>query len=249
MFKKREHSEESKKKMSESKKGIIPWNKGPIYIYICRNCGNEFKRSGSHKYQYCSRECHAESKKGTVPWNKGPVHVYICKNCGKEFKRRKSHEYQYCSMECKAEGQKGITLIDYKCEICGDIFQRKKNKSWKNIRFCSAKCQGEFMKTRVGELSPGWKGGLSYEPYGNEFNEKLKEQIRKRDNYTCQECDAIQEDLEYKLSVHHIDYDKTNNDLNNLISLCKSCHAKTNFSRNDWTKHFRNIMGDEDNDK
>ncbi len=34
------------------------------------------------------------------------------------------------------------------------------------------------------------------------------------------------------------DYDKRNNSPENLISLCASCHTKTNFSRNDWTEYF-----------
>lgn len=32
-----------------------------------------------------------------------------------------------------------------------------------------------------------------------------------------------------KLDVHHIDCNKYNNEEGNLISLCKSCHAKTHW--------------------
>ena len=38
--------------------------------------------------------------------------------------------------------------------------------------------------------------------------------------------------------VHHVDYNKKNNDPANLISLCKACHAQTNFNRNDWMEYF-----------
>uniref|UniRef100_A0A7V3N5D1 HNH nuclease domain-containing protein n=1 Tax=candidate division CPR3 bacterium TaxID=2268181 RepID=A0A7V3N5D1_UNCC3 len=85
-----------------------------------------------------------------------------------------------------------------------------------------------------------WKGGISKEPYGFDFDEELKEQIRKRDNYTCQECGYTQKQLGYKLRIHHIDYNKKNNNPNNLISLCKSCHSKTNFKGSDWIKYFNN---------
>jgi len=37
----------------------------------------------------------------------------------------------------------------------------------------------------------------------------------------CQSCDATG-----TLDVHHIDGDQTNNSLENLIPLCKSCHRK-----------------------
>jgi hypothetical protein len=42
-----------------------------------------------------------------------------------------------------------------------------------------------------------------------------------------------------KLQIHHIDYNKKNNNLNNLISLCLSCHTKTGFNRSYWEKYFK----------
>jgi hypothetical protein len=41
-----------------------------------------------------------------------------------------------------------------------------------------------------------------------------------------------------KLDVHHIDYDKKNGDPRNLVSLCKSCHIKTNYNREYWIEYF-----------
>ena len=37
-----------------------------------------------------------------------------------------------------------------------------------------------------------------------------------------------------KLSIHHIDYNKENNEITNLTSLCNSCHSKTNHDRDYW---------------
>ncbi len=87
-------------------------------------------------------------------------------------------------------------------------------------------------------------GGLSFEPYGFEFNEKLKALIRKRDNYICQLCGRHEGENTGKQknhSVHHIDYDKYNNDPMNLISLCleNGCHSKTNFNREYWMGVFK----------
>ncbi len=100
-----------------------------------------------------------------------------------------------------------------------------------------------------GELNYNWNNGSSFEPYGIEFNKELKEQIRKRDNYRCQQCFRHQDELfrkqrgkiiNVKLCVHHIDFDKKNNDPKNLISLCLSCHAQTNFNREGWIDYFEN---------
>ena len=99
-----------------------------------------------------------------------------------------------------------------------------------------------------GEKNPRWLGGLSFEPYGLAFNKDLKEAVKARDGYRCQECFKHQNELFTKkgklkkLACHHIDYDKRNNISSNLISLCVSCHTKTNFKREDWTKHFQKAM-------
>ena len=82
------------------------------------------------------------------------------------------------------------------------------------------------------EKHPNWKGGKSFELYGFNFTEKLKTSIRKRDKFTCQIC------KNNGFDVHHIDYNKKNCDPNNLITLCRSCHMKTNFHREYWKKFF-----------
>lgn len=92
----------------------------------------------------------------------------------------------------------------------------------------------------AGENHYNWKGGKSFEPYGLKFDNELKNEIRKRDNFMCQECGFSEKDLGYKLDVHHIDYNKQNNNKNNLVSLCRSCHSQTNFTRANWTDYFNN---------
>ena len=81
-----------------------------------------------------------------------------------------------------------------------------------------------------------WKGGKSYEVYSVDWTNTLKQSIRERDKYTCQLCKEHQG--EEALSVHHIDYNKQNCDPNNLISLCRLCHSKTNFKRDYWLDYF-----------
>ena len=66
----------------------------------------------------------------------------------------------------------------------------------------------------------------SYEVYDEEFSLELRNQIRKRDNYQCQICGSNEK--QRLLTVHHIDYNKKNNRLDNLICLCGSCHGESN---------------------
>ncbi len=93
---------------------------------------------------------------------------------------------------------------------------------------------------KEGKNHPNWKNGISFEEYPREFNNILKEQIRKRDNYCCQLCYRTKKENKNKnLDVHHIDYNKKNNNENNLISLCHKCHGKTNYTREKWLNYFR----------
>jgi hypothetical protein len=100
--------------------------------------------------------------------------------------------------------------------------------------------------TNKGENNCNWAGGASFEPYTAEFNNRLKEQIRKRDNYTCQLCGKPQG--KKKLAVHHINYIKEDCRPKNLISLCSGvkgeyhCHTLTNHDRPSWMAFFTDLM-------
>ena len=100
------------------------------------------------------------------------------------------------------------------------------------------KGKNNSMFGRRGELHPLWRGGISFEPYGLEFNENLKEVIRNRDKRKCWICEKTELENCKKLDVHHIDYNKQNNNPENLILLCHSCHTKTNHYRKKWINFF-----------
>ena len=91
-----------------------------------------------------------------------------------------------------------------------------------------------------GENSPNWQGGRSFEPYPLGWTKTFKEQIRYRDGYRCQLCGIPEVECNQRLHIHHIDYNKENINDNNLVSLCNSCHGKTQGNRNYWFKLFKN---------
>lgn len=93
-----------------------------------------------------------------------------------------------------------------------------------------------------GEKNSQWQGGKSFEPYSIDWTDILREAIRTRDNYICQICGIHQDELDgfsKLLDVHHIDYDKKNCNPNNLVTLCRSCHLKTNINREYWKQYFQ----------
>jgi len=93
-----------------------------------------------------------------------------------------------------------------------------------------------------GKNNPSWRGGISFEPYGLEFNNRFKEMIRERDNYCCILCNIKQEDIKIRLDVHHIDYDKLNSFVQNCLALCRGCHVLTNFNREQWKSFFQSLL-------
>lgn len=120
------------------------------------------------------------------------------------------------------------------CESCGKKFFKPKSHIKRNKHhFCGSKC---YFQWHRGKNITGYIGIIS--PYPQEFNSKLREKIRLRDNHKCQLCGTPQKESIYKLSVHHIDYDKGNIDELDLITLCRSCHNKTNTNRKFWKAYF-----------
>lgn len=121
-----------------------------------------------------------------------------------------------------------------------------KNKPWS--QYIKDKISKSLMGQMVGENNPNWRDGISREPYPFNFDDELKELIRKRDNYKCRKCGCPQEENIRQLSIHHIDYDKQNCDPRNLVSLCTVCHSEVNFDRDRWQSFFEGevIMRDSD---
>lgn len=121
-------------------------------------------------------------------------------------------------------------------------------KYWKN------KNLPEYMRNKISkslrkstsnklENHPAWKGGISFEPYGIEFNTLLKKVIYKRFDYKCCVCKRKMMKGNGKFQVHHIDYNKQNNSIENLVLLCCSCHPKTNWNREHWRDFFKQYVG------
>ena len=73
-------------------------------------------------------------------------------------------------------------------------------------------------------------------------NKLFKNKIRDRDNHCCVICNKQEEDLGRKLDIHHIDYNKLNSFPQNCVSLCRSCHAKTNTNRTAWIVFFQSLL-------
>jgi len=169
-------------------------------------------------------------KKGQIPWIKGKHHkkssiLLIIKNNFMKGKFGKLHH--------NFKGGKER----FRCS-CGRI---KKNRYAKRCWNCWI-----IYKFNHPEVHYNWQCGISKLPYSFKFTKKLKESIRRRDNYECRNCNKTEkQELEqyYKvLSVHHIDYNKQNCKEDNLITLCNECNHRVNASRDYWYAYFKYII-------
>jgi len=182
---------------------------------ICYTCKKPYKERPSkiarNKKTFCSNKCyknalpqiaHERSNSINARKSKPKVRV-ICEQCGKELwwhpsRLKQAYKHKFCSYDCRSAW-------------------RTENTSGKN--------------------SWAWKGGYrSY--YGPNWNQQRKK-ARLRDKNTCQHCGITSLEINRELDVHHIkpfnsfsylpgvnDNYKKANRLDNLISLCPSCHGK-----------------------
>lgn len=142
--------------------------------------------------------------------------------------------------------KRGDTLIstEYTHSEAKLEFKCKKNHTfymnwhdYKKGRGCSICNDTKFKK---GKEHIFWKDGKSLEIYGDSWSPQLKERIKRRDNYKCQNPNCRKNsDI---LCPHHIDYNKHNCSESNLITLCKSCNSRANFYRNKWYEFYITLM-------
>ena len=84
-----------------------------------------------------------------------------------------------------------------------------------------------------GENHPNWKGG--HEKYRGERWTEQRRKALERDNHMCQRCGVINgwhlDEYGEEVNIHHVrpfrkfDTAEQANDLDNLLTLCKPCHA------------------------
>jgi 5-methylcytosine-specific restriction endonuclease McrA len=136
----------------------------------------------------------------------------------------------------------GRTLEKRYCIDCG------KELSYASYYKKSKRCQSCGMKFRLKNPKnhPNWQDGKSFENYPQKWTEELREQIRKRDDYTCQNCGITEEEhlivVGRMLDVHHIDYNKQNCNKDNLITLCNNCNLRANYNRDYWKNYYEQKM-------
>lgn len=104
------------------------------------------------------------------------------------------------------------------CSFCGAKLERKRYDgvledltSFMKRKYCDRECM------KRGHVKKG-KNNQKYSTAHSSARNINKYFIQQTE---CQTCGSMA-----KLDVHHKDYDYTNNEIDNLVVLCRSCHTK-----------------------
>ena len=145
--------------------------------------------------------------------------IVKCKLCINKFYAKpswiKKGWGKYCSKNCQYESNKNGKTVQ--CFIC----QKQTYKSSKELRvskskkyFCGKSCQTIWRNSVVfvGSRHRNWRDGEH--AYRNIL-------LRSGVARTCKRCSMSDVRL---LAVHHLDKNRKNNNVRNLIWLCPNCH-------------------------
>ena len=103
----------------------------------------------------------------------------------------------------------------------------------------------EDVSIDIRALTDGYKSyGWQYQK-SNRLDENIRKAVILRDGCKCMECGKSN----CKLEVHHIKPRRLNgsNTLSNLITLCETCHQKTEGKEEQYMEHYFDILKSSDN--
>jgi len=193
----------------------------------CAWCSKEFERplyvhekalKRGMKDAYCCKACaqahHAVKNAPT------------CQKCGKAMPGRRHRKY--CSEECERAARPPKKLPDRVCPWCGTTFTPKVAKAQHCSRACADAAHSQRMR---GKGNSNYKTGTSYAKWYAE----MRPLIMERDDRRCVVCQGTEQTAivtwkgqqvsRTNLTIHHINEDPTDNAPENLVTLCKTCHA------------------------
>jgi 5-methylcytosine-specific restriction endonuclease McrA len=144
--------------------------------------------------------------------------VVSCRRCKKSFQAKpswlkKGHGI-FCSSICQyADARKGKVI---ECSVCGkEAYKKPKalERSKSGKFFCGKSCQTKWRNSEfIQEKHPNWKGGR------NAYRSVMRRSNVPKVCLLCKTTDTR------VLAVHHIDENRKNNKIENLVWLCHNCH-------------------------
>lgn len=232
--------EGQKKKISETLKGNIPWNKGKKTGQTPWNKGMKGEYVGANKGKklpYSEKGKQAAKIRGEkqrCPYSFNNIPKY-------DLYIDRLQPYERCS-----RNEEDPNILEVECTYCGKRFIPNIKQVGNRLRginnndthrfYCSDTCKKEcplFYKDARYLIKRDKIAAGTILPHelNREAQPELRQLVFKRDNWTCQKC----EQYGGYLHCHHIDSVVSNPiesaDADNCITLCKKCHKEVHSEK------------------
>ena len=184
-----------------------------------------------------------------------------CDNCHKLFScqtwRIKNRKHLFCSHQC--EGEYNKAKPNYECAFCGKPMHVKQSRIDKCIKnYCSKECANKDKKIRYlgkenhqyglkGNKNSSWKSDERISFYGYKLIRVIDHPFRNCDDFVFEhriiaEKFLLTDDnsinvndhkyLKKEYVVHHLDFDRQNNDVSNLMIMLRNEHTSLHIKMN-----------------
>lgn len=199
----------------------------------CGTCGRQVWRTPGtlHNRVFCSRQC--TGKANPSGYQRVDRIVLPCASCGTRFRILPGHMprgRRYCSRRCAVS-----TIQGAKRGLPGRRWapaSRQRLTSTLLAMYATERGSRRriaYSARMTGAGNPAWRDGRSRQPYAPGWTERVKMQVAKRDRFRCQVCSLPRRPHTHV--VHHIDGEKYDHRLTNLVLLCRSCHGKVHAGK------------------
>jgi hypothetical protein len=183
----------------------------------CCNCDALIACVGRSTRKFCSQSCsasynntHREKKTCTT----------TCTVCNKQYEisTRGLKLSKFCSSKCSGASRRK-PRIDTQCDQCNKTYSTKQSVYNKSVNhFCGNDCKALFYKANphIRGTYAGYNGLSKVSSYRKLAFETFE--------HRCHVCNYDR--FEDVLQVHHIDHNRSNNDITNLVIVCPTCHSE-----------------------
>lgn len=224
----------------------------------CETCDEE--SYNEYEKKYCSKTCRTKGRNRNMtgsanPNFQGRKETTRCEICGDDFEYYPSEKPGRFCPDCVGSedwheppnltGSENPRYnggkVNLQCDVCDRRFERYPSNVNEGATLCSPECQADWLSEAfTGEGHPNWEGGGN-ENYGPGWA-PARERALERDGHECVVCGATREELGRNPDVHHVvpvrrfvEHEvltkRDAHTLDNLVSLCPSCHRKAEFGK------------------
>ena len=177
--------------------------------------------------------------------------------------RIREHKHLFCSTDCSKIWKATHKKLNCTCDYCGKLFYKKPSDIKKSIKnYCSTICANEDKRTRYlgennhqygvkGSKNASWKSDERISPYGYRLIRSIDHPFKNIDEFVFEhklvaekflltDSNSVEINgkkyLKQGYVVHHLNFDRLDNNVNNLLVLKRKDHTSLHYSLRDENK-------------